>query len=139
MPVVLGGLFSRGNPDSDSAADLTYEFADLLKTYLRPNDYGDALEHIFLSLHCPLYGEEPHESELSIGTFRTKQKALYCTLFIGVGFANWALPKRKMFFADAVRSTLNVLEKKFEKKKITYDIHGFRQDLEIAIEEWCKS
>ncbi|MCA8911035.1 MAG: hypothetical protein KDB82_04985 [Planctomycetes bacterium] len=135
MPIVMG-VSGASNRDTETVSMLRREFAEVLTKHLRPNEYGDALEHLYLTLNCPIPGVDRGPTGLRVGAYRSKQKAFSCDLTIDGGFAALDSAKQMAFLADALRAALSSLEDRFTQKKIPYDMAGLKRDVESAIEDW---
>ena len=134
MPLVMGG-FSGSNPVSREAFALARQLTEVLRDHLRPNEYGEGLDHFYLTLMCP-GGGPPSPTGLKIGSYKPAQAAFYCTLTFPESFSDWSPLKQRQFFTQAIQTAMDTLEPKLRKKAQAYDVAGFRADLANALTQW---
>ena len=86
MPITMGQI-GGANPTSNAAATHRQELTRQLRETMKPAAYGDAVEHFYLTLHCPALSRtfDPH---LKVGAYNSKNKAFYCDLFLPPILAN---------------------------------------------------
>ncbi|MCA8914416.1 MAG: hypothetical protein KDB90_03315 [Planctomycetes bacterium] len=136
MPITMG-VSGAASPDTDAVSELRRELSTVLKRHLRPNDYGDALDRLYMTLHCPIPWVASGSPGLKIGAYRSKQKSFSCDLTIGEGFAKKSVEHQKAILCDALLEALSALKAKLAKQKATYDIETLQRDTQSAIEDWC--
>jgi len=134
MPIIMGGV-GGANVDADEAFNLAQELTEVLRDSLRPNEYGDALEHFYLSLDCPGSGSK-NSPGLKVGAYKAAHASFYCTLTFPEKFAGWPASKKREFFAIALQTATDSLGRKLAKQTQQYDLPAFRADLSAALSRW---
>lgn len=134
MPIVMGAI-GGSDPVSNRIFELKRQLTDLLLENMRPTEYGDALEHFYLTLYGP--GGGSHDSPgLRIGAYRAKERAFYCQLHFDATYGQLSLDRQKDFFCSAIERAVDSLEVKLAKRRLHYDFSAFRSDLQAAFSEW---
>jgi hypothetical protein len=105
---------------------------------MRPAEYGDALDHFYLTLHCPHPGAT-FSRHLKIGAWKAKQRSFYCDLFFDDAFANLTRARQQAYFIDDLNAAIDALESKFNRRRIEYDIGRFRAHVLSALKAWQRS
>ena len=134
LPIIMG-LFCGSSKTSNTATALKAELTAHLRDAMHPDTYGAALEFFYFTLHCAALSES-FPARLKIGAYNTKQKAFYCDLYFDDAFGTLAVRQQREYFAHNLLVAIDELETKLKKRKINYDIPGFRSDVVDAIEHW---
>jgi hypothetical protein len=138
QPPIVMGMFGGLDPVSLCVARLKAELDGLLVQHLRPNEYGPGLEFFYLTLHCPVPGDKG-QSQLKIGAFRPQQRSFYCDLYFAESFDTLEVGEQKQYLRTNLLTAVDHLEATLRKKKVQYDVAGFRQDVEKALKNWINS
>lgn len=134
MPIVMGTI--GGLPQlSDRVFELKRELTCLLHDNMRPNEYGDTLENLFLTLHCE-GGAAVTAPRLKIGAYRPQKRAFYCDLHFNPGYARLNREQQVEVFRSALDQAVDSLEAKMSKTHIEYDFAAFRADLRRTFAIW---
>jgi hypothetical protein len=133
VPIVMG-LIGGGDACSETVWAMKRQLATLLRGHMTPEVYGEPLEFLYFTLHCPFSGS-PSGSGLKIGSYRSKQKAFYCDLHFDKSFASRSLSQRIDFFEDNLKQAVEALRKKFREKRLVYDFEQFCHHLQDAFME----
>lgn len=137
MPIVMDG-FGGFNKTSLAASAMKQQLTAHLRDAMRPDCYGDALERFYFTLHCPALSRSP-AAALEVGSYNVKQRAFYCKLSFDDGFGDLPADQQRKYFAENLLAAIDALDAKLRKRKIPYDIQGFRADVVTAIDNWLQA
>lgn len=131
MPFSLSAI-GGSEPGFEKAAQLRMQLSNHLTDALARPDFGDAVEHFYITLHP---GDDV-SPPLSVGAYRSKAKAFSCELAIPPGFAMMTATAQKEFFRTAFIAAIEALRTKLRRKKIPFDFEAFVADVHSAFDAW---
>jgi hypothetical protein len=137
MPFVMD-LCGDFDPVSQCVNSLQGELTAQLMRSMRPAEYGDALDRIYLTLQCPRPGAKLSRG-LKIGAWKSKERSFYCDLFFDDDFANLTRARQQAYFIDNLQRAIDALALKFKKHGTEYDMARFRAHVLSALKAWQRS
>jgi len=133
IPIVMG-LIGGADSCSETVVAMKRQLEALLRMHMTPEAYGEPLEFLYFTLKCSFSGR-PSQSGLTIGSYRSKQRAFYCDLHFDNSFASRSVSQRIDYFEDNLKEAVEALRKKFLEKRLVYDFERFCQHLREAFSE----
>jgi hypothetical protein len=123
VPIIMG-MIGGDDACSQIVWAMKRELDILFRKHMTPELYGEPLEFLYFTLHCPFPGNASG-SELKIGSYASKRRAFYCDLQFDAFFASNPIDQRITYFEQNLIAAVEILRIKFRKKRLAYDFDKF--------------
>jgi hypothetical protein len=97
----------------------------------RPDLYGEPLEHLYVSIHCPV-SEDELNPRLEIGAFNVRLRSFYSKLYISSDFGKLSIPEQWDYLRTQIHKAIDAAEAKLNKRKLPYRFDLLREDTKKA-------